>query len=128
MYIKLWSTFDVRTTVSKIYALFKVPQCEDLRNPTNDILTIIHDANPAYGTLATYSCENGIIGDNTRICQCNGQWSEEPLCASGMICQSLQTHISRLQTVVYCAFGMCGSQAGAVLETSPGGSSSKISV
>ena len=48
------------------------------------MFTITHDDNPVYETVAIYSCENGIIGNNTRMCECSGQWSAEPDCREGI--------------------------------------------
>ena len=58
-------------------------RCDDL-TPTDEF-EITHADNPVAGTIATYSCDNGIVGgEDTRVCRCDATWSEPvPECDSG---------------------------------------------
>ena len=56
-------------------------RCPDLQNPQNG--QVRQQGNEA-GDRATYICNSGyeLVGQSTRICQTNGQWSPgEPTCS-----------------------------------------------
>ena len=59
-----------------------VPRCPNLAGLSNETLTVIHDDNPRAGTVATYNCTRGVVGNvNRRTCECAGTWSQpEPVC------------------------------------------------
>ena len=60
--------------------VFPVVDCNSLSGIVNGRATY---SETVFGSSATYSCDSGflLIGDNTRVCQEDGQWSgEEPVC------------------------------------------------
>ena len=55
--------------------------CDTLTNPANG--QVSHTAGTTFGQIATYSWNTGydLVGDNTRMCQATGVWSENvPIC------------------------------------------------
>ena len=61
--------------------------CGALSNLTNG--QVSHTAGTTFGQTATYSCNTGynLVGDSTRMCQANGEWSgSEPTCQSMFLC------------------------------------------
>ena len=62
--------------------LITAAECSDLDNPDNGQVFL---SGTTIGATASYSCSAGyeLIGDRTRTCQSNGQWSGgEPSCKS----------------------------------------------
>ena len=62
-----------------------VAVCGFLPDPENGTVTI---NGTVPGSIATYTCDPGfnLIGDEQRVCQANGNWSEnEPLCQSQFV-------------------------------------------
>ena len=55
--------------------------CDTLTKPANG--QVSHTGGTTFGQTATYSCDTGydLVGDNTRMCQATGVWSENaPIC------------------------------------------------
>ena len=55
--------------------------CGTLTKPANG--QVSHTGGTTFGQTATYSCNTGyeLVGDNTRMCQATGVWSENaPIC------------------------------------------------
>ena len=55
--------------------------CDTLTKPANG--QVSHTGGTIFGQTATYSCNTGyeLVGDNTRMCQATGVWSENaPIC------------------------------------------------
>ena len=55
--------------------------CGSLDPPQNGIIVL---SGVSVGDTATYNCKHGfqLIGPGTRVCQANGQWSDEaPTCS-----------------------------------------------
>ena len=65
-----------------VHAVDITTKCEELENPANGV--VIVEGNKV-GSSATYRCDDGFTltgGDETRVCQPNGEWSGmEPTCA-----------------------------------------------
>ena len=58
--------------------------CGSLCNPKNGWVNISVSSGPKL--MANYTCEAGynIVGNEGRICECNGHWSgDEPHCEGG---------------------------------------------
>ena len=65
--------------------VFPVVDCNILSGIVNGRVTY---SETVFRSSATYSCDPGflLIGDNTRVCQEDGQWSgDEPVCI-GKLC------------------------------------------
>ena len=61
---------------------FIVVDCGSLASPKFGQVVI---SGTTFGSTATYSCQKGyiLVGDSTRVCQVNGQWSgDAPTCKS----------------------------------------------
>ena len=59
-----------------------VIDCGGLSSPTNGEVTV---STTTFGSTANYTCDTGndLVGDTTRTCQADGQWSRsEPTCQS----------------------------------------------
>ena len=62
-----------------------VVDCLNLTSPSNGQVSL---TTTTFGSVATYSCEEGYLleGFPMRECQANGNWSEEePVCASKLL-------------------------------------------
>ncbi len=61
---------------------FKAIECVKLSNPLNGLVIM---EGIAFGSIATYSCEEGfnVNGQARRICESDGNWSDRaPTCIS----------------------------------------------
>ena len=59
--------------------------CGNLTDPVNG--QVSHPAGTTFGQTATYSCNTGynLVGDSTRTCQAEGNWSGSAPTCQGML-------------------------------------------
>ena len=64
-----------------IFFILAVVDCGNLTTPANGSVT--HTVRTTFNQTATYSCNTGynLVGDSTRTCQADGEWSgSAPTC------------------------------------------------
>ena len=66
--------------------------CGSLTDPANG--RVNHTAGTTNGQTATYSCNTGysLVGDSTRTCQAEGDWSGSPPTCQGMLLHYVYFH------------------------------------
>ena len=67
------------------FLILTVVDCGNLTDPVNG--SVIHTAGSTFGQTATYSCNTGysLVGDSTRTCQAEGNWSESAPTCQGVL-------------------------------------------
>ena len=80
----LWNNNDIMNDelrLSYVFLSLTAVHCGNLTDPANG--QVNHTAGTTYGQTATYSCNTGydLVGNSTRTCQAEGNWSgSEPTC------------------------------------------------
>ena len=78
--------------------------CGSLTDPANG--QVNHTAGTTFGQTATYSCNTGynLVGDSTRTCQSEGEWSgSAPTCQGMSLKGDLSTFICAcVQHITIC--------------------------
>ena len=74
--------------------------CGPLSNPANGQLSL---NGTVFETIATYTCDSGfkLIGNDTRVCQSDGTWSESPTCESILKMNCLTVSVIVFHTYLY---------------------------
>ena len=74
-----------------VFLLLTVVDCGNLTDPANG--QVDHTAG-TFGQNATYSCNTGysLVGDSTRICQTEGDWSGSAPTCQGMLLHYVYFH------------------------------------
>ena len=78
----LFSSVNYQAISTYVSLLSIVADCGALSNPANGQ---VNTSGTTFGQTATYSCNTGynLVGDSTRMCQANGDWSgSAPTCQS----------------------------------------------
>ena len=82
-------TSSRRRNLLDVFLLLTVVDCGNLTDPANG--QVDHTAGTLLGQNATYSCNTGynLVGDSTRTCQAEGEWSGSAPTCQGMLLYSV---------------------------------------
>ena len=71
------------------FLILTAVDCGSLTDPDNG--QVDHTAGTSLGQTATYSCNTGynLVGDSTRTCQAEGEWSGSAPTCQGMLLHSV---------------------------------------
>ena len=91
------NTFII-STVYCISLFSTAVDCDPLTDPPNGQ---VHLTSATFGETANYSCNTSynLVGNSTRICEANGDWS-----GSAPVCSSMQLTVATINYIYYIVY------------------------